>query len=154
MRQEFRTQHTQQHKQFHEEEITRRISVEALLRDADAAAQTDEERQALERARQILQRTYRGAANAEVFSSTESWLVAIRAEIHDAFCKKAARYRREVEQINRDVQALLLAISGYVAKAIGFEPAVILALVGIVLKLVLRMTLSVFCDRMKRLKSA
>jgi len=42
------------------------------------------------------------------------------------------RYRREVSEITAKVKALIFAIAGYVAKAIAFQQAVIIALVGIV----------------------
>jgi hypothetical protein len=71
----------------------------------------------------------------------------IWAEIHAAFCKKAARYREEIHAIKNNVHLLIGAIAGYVAGKLGLAVAVVAALVAALLSMVLKMGIAVFCQK-------
>jgi hypothetical protein len=71
----------------------------------------------------------------------------IWAEIHAAFCKKAARYREEVHAIKNNVHLLIGLIAGYVAGKLGLTVAVVAALVAALLRVVLKIGVAVFCQK-------
>lgn len=71
----------------------------------------------------------------------------IWAEIHAALCKKAARYRKNVDAIKTNVHLLIGGIAGYVAGKLGLVVAIVAALVAALLRLVLQMGITVFCQK-------
>jgi hypothetical protein len=71
----------------------------------------------------------------------------IWAEIHAAFCKKAGRYREQVQAIRNNVHLLIGVIAGYVAGKLGLAVAVVAALVAALLRFVLQMGVTVFCQK-------
>jgi hypothetical protein len=79
----------------------------------------------------------------------ESLQEAIWGEIHAAFCKKTARYRKNVEVIRDNVHLLIGGIAVYVAGKFGLAVAIVAAVVAAMLRLVLQMGVAVFCKRFK-----
>jgi hypothetical protein len=71
----------------------------------------------------------------------------IWVELHAALCKKAARYREEIHAIKNNVHLLIGAIAGYVAGKLGLAVAVVAALVAALLSIVLKMGVTVFCQK-------
>ena len=74
---------------------------------------------------------------------------AVLSEIHAALCNKAARYRKHVAKIESGVDILIGAISLALAVEFGFAVAVVAALVASLLRIVVDMTVPVFCNYIK-----
>jgi hypothetical protein len=82
-------------------------------------------------------------AERQVRSLEES----IWAEIHAALCKKTVRYRKHVDVIRDNVHLLIGGIAVQVAGRLGFAVAIVAALVAALLRIVLQMGITVFCQR-------
>lgn len=79
--------------------------------------------------------------------AVDSLKTLILKEIHAAFCRRIARYRKAVDVFSENANTLIALMAAYVAIKIGMAVAIVSALVAALLKLILAMGVAVFCKR-------
>ena len=139
--------------------------VNAYLEDAQAAASTRRETEALQAINAPLfefmlsQALFRSAKDKEISREVQfvgelaggapppssPWRDVILQEIHLALCEHSKKYAKEVKALASNGRLLIGAIAGYVAAILGWSVAVIAALVAALLRLIFKMGVSVFC---------
>ena len=89
------------------------------------------------------------AAASTAGEEIQSWQKLILKEIRSAFCGRSRRYKKEVSVMKNSVDVLILAIAAAVAKAIGANIVVVAALVASLMRFVMSVGISVFCEKSK-----
>jgi hypothetical protein len=74
----------------------------------------------------------------------------IRQEILLALCKKSSPYSKHVRAIKHSVDVLILGVSAFVAEKIKMSVVVVASLVAAFLRIILAMSVSVFCKKYNR----
>ena len=82
----------------------------------------------------------------EAESQVITWRTLVVNEIHAALCTRK-NYRKQVADLKRNANVLIIAIAGFIAAKLAIAVGVISALVASVLRFVLSMGVSVFCKR-------
>lgn len=102
------------------------------------------------------QKNPRGKFIGKIYAATdkdalkvESLESAVWKEIHAALCKKTARYRKNVDVIRDNVHLLIGGIAVHVAGKFGLAVAIVSAVVAALLRIVLQMGVTIFCERFK-----
>ena len=85
---------------------------------------------------------------ARATQEVATWQRLIFKQLHIALCTRSKKYTKEVTALKQNARLLIAAIAGYVAASAGVTKAVIAALVAAILRFVLAIGRSAFCERM------
>jgi len=77
----------------------------------------------------------------------ESLKYCIFREFYLAFCENDAKYRTEVKELAKNTKLIVAAVAGGIATSVGLAVAVVSALAAAALWLILKVGMSVFCQR-------
>ena len=75
-----------------------------------------------------------------------TWRTLILEEIHAALCTRK-KYKKQVADLKKNADLLIVAISGYLACVLGVAVGVIAALVAALLRIACAMGITVFCRK-------
>ena len=76
-----------------------------------------------------------------------TWVDSVLAEIHAALCKRSPRYKKEVSVLNHSGDVIIISIAAAVANQLRVNIVVVASLVAALLRMALKMGVSVFCKR-------